>query len=36
MKKYVLVGASGRALSMFAKPLANDYKDIAKIVEYLM
>lgn len=32
MKKYVLVGASGRAFSMFAKPLINDFKDVAKIV----
>jgi len=32
MKKYVLVGASGRCFHMFAKPLVNDYKDVAKIV----
>lgn len=32
MKKYVLVGASGRCLGMFAKPLVNDYSDVAKIV----
>lgn len=32
MKKYVLVGASGRAYGMFAKPLVEKYKDVAKIV----
>lgn len=31
MKKYVLVGASGRALNMFAKPLVNEFRDVAKI-----
>lgn len=32
MKRYVLVGASGRALGMFAEPLINDFSDVAKIV----
>lgn len=32
MKKYVLVGASGRSLNMFAKPLADEYSDIIEIV----
>lgn len=32
MKKYVLVGASGRCLGMFARPLINNFKDVAKIV----
>ncbi|NLC67513.1 MAG: Gfo/Idh/MocA family oxidoreductase [Clostridiaceae bacterium] len=31
MKKYALVGASSRALYMFAKPLVKDFKDVAKI-----
>lgn len=32
MKKYVLVGAGSRALYMFAKPLAADWKDTASFV----
>lgn len=32
MKKYVLVGASGRALYMYAKPLKEQFADCAKIV----
>ena len=32
MKKYVLVGASGRASMMYAKPIEERFKDTAKIV----
>jgi predicted dehydrogenase len=32
VKKYVLVGASGRCLNMFAKPLVKNFSDVAKIV----
>lgn len=32
MKKYVLAGASGRALYMYAKPLATELKDYAHLV----
>ena len=32
MKKYVLVGASGRALGMYATPMVREYGDVAKIV----
>jgi predicted dehydrogenase len=32
MKRYALVGASSRCLSMFAGPLAKDFKDVAEIV----
>mgnify|MGYP002398837687 FL=1 len=32
VKKYAIVGAGGRALHMFAKPLAQDWKDCAQLV----
>jgi predicted dehydrogenase len=32
MKKYALVGAGGRALSMFAQPMARELKDAAELV----
>jgi hypothetical protein len=32
VKSYVLVGASIRALGMYAKPLVNDFSDCAKVV----
>lgn len=32
MKKYAIAGASSRCLGMFAKPIAETYKDYAKIV----
>jgi predicted dehydrogenase len=32
VKSYVLVGASGRALGMYAKPLVKDLSDCAKVV----
>lgn len=32
MKKYVLVGASSRALSMYAKPLKRDFNDLVSII----
>ena len=32
MKKYALVGASSRCFAMFAKPLVEEYSDIAKVV----
>jgi len=31
MKKYVLAGASSRALSMYAKPLKKDFNDLVSI-----
>ncbi|HAH86323.1 MAG TPA: gfo/Idh/MocA family oxidoreductase [Armatimonadetes bacterium] len=31
MKSYVLVGASGRALGMYARPLVKDFSDCAKV-----
>lgn len=32
MKKYVIVGAGGRALGMFAKPFASELKGVAELV----
>jgi len=32
MKKYALAGAGSRCLGMFAEPIAETYKDYAKIV----
>ena len=31
-RKYAFVGASGRGLSMYARPLYNDFKDVADLV----
>ncbi|MDF2719618.1 MAG: gfo/Idh/MocA family oxidoreductase, partial [Paenibacillus sp.] len=32
MKKYAIVGAGGRALAMFAKPLATELNGVAELV----